>query len=83
MLVDKFAYHLPFYRQHQRLSAAGITNSHTTLTNLVKQAIGLLKPIVDSQRDSVLQSRVLAMDVTPCKVGKSKKKKGKMHQDYF
>ena len=83
LLVDKFAYHLPLYRQHQRLSAAGITLSRATLTNLVKQAIALLKPIVDAQRDSVLQSRVLAMDETPCKVGKSKKKKGKMHQGYF
>ena len=83
MMVDKFVYHLPLYRQHQRLTAAGITLSRTTLTNLVKQAVGLLKPIVDSQRDSVLQSRVLAMDETPCKVGKSKKKKGKMHQGYF
>ena len=83
MMVDKFSYQLPLYRQHQRLSAAGITLSRATLTNLVKQAIGLLKPIVDSQRDSVLQSRVLAMDETPCKVGKSKKKIGKMHQGYF
>ena len=83
MMVDKFSYHLPLYRQHQRLSAAGITLSRATLTNLVKQAIGLLKPIVDSQRDSVLQSRVLAMDETPCKVTKSKKKIGKMHQGYF
>ena len=83
MLVDKFAYHLPLYRQHQRLTAAGITLSRATLTNLVKQTIGLLKPIVDAQRDSVLKSRVLAMDETPCKVGKSKKKKGKMHQGYF
>lgn len=83
LLVDKFAYHLPLYRQHQRLSAAGITLSRATLTNLVKLAIALLKPIVDAQRDSVLQSRVLAMDETPCKVGKSKKKKGKMHQGYF
>ena len=40
MMVDKFSYHLPLYRQHQRLSAAGITLSRATLTNLVKQAIG-------------------------------------------
>jgi len=83
LLIDKFAYHLPLYRQHQRLTAAGITLSRATLTNLVKQAIMLLSPIVDAQRDSVLQSRVLAMDETPGKVGRSKKKKGKMHQGYF
>ena len=25
LLIDKFAYHLPFYRQHQRLGDGGIT----------------------------------------------------------
>jgi len=33
MLVDKFSYHLPLYRQHQRLLAAGIRLSRSTLTN--------------------------------------------------
>ena len=83
LMVDKFLYHLPLYRQHQRLSAAGITLSRTTLTNLVRRAIELLEPIVDAQRDSVLQSRVLAMDETPTKAGKSKTKRGRMHQGYF
>ena len=83
LMVDKFQYHLPLYRQHQRLSAAGITLSRTTLTNLVRRAIELLEPIVDAQRDSVLQSRVLAMDETPTKAGKSKKKAGRMNQGYF
>ena len=32
LLIDKFAYHLPFYRQHQRLSDAGITVSRPWLT---------------------------------------------------
>jgi len=83
LLVEKFLYHLPLYRQHQRLSAAGITLSRTTLTNLVRQAIELVIPIVDAQRESVLQSRVLAMDETPIKAGKSKTRKGRMHQGYF
>ena len=83
MLVDKFLYHLPLYRQHQRLSAAGITLSRATLTNLTRRSIELLVPIVDAQRDSVLRSRVLAMDETPTKAGKSKKRKGKMHQGYY
>ena len=83
MLVDKFQYHLPLYRQHQRLEAAGITLSRATLTNLVKRSIALLEPIVDAQMKNVLQSRVLAMDETPIKAGKSKKKKGRMHQGYY
>ena len=83
MLIDKYVYHLPLYRQHQRLSAAGITLSRATLTNLTRRAIELLEPIVDAQRISVLQSQVLAMDETPTKAGKSKKRKGKMHQGYY
>lgn len=83
LLIDKFLYHLPLYRQHQRLSAGGITLSRATLTNLTRRAIELLVPIVDAQRDSALQSRVLAMDETPTKAGKSKKRKGRMHQGYY
>jgi len=83
MLIEKFVYHMPLYRQHQKLSAAGVTLSRATLTNLTRRAIELLEPIVDAQKDSVLQSRVLAMDETPTKAGQSKKRKGKMHQGYY
>ena len=40
MLVDKFAYHLPLYRQHQRLAMNGITVSRASLTQWVKKASG-------------------------------------------
>ena len=49
ILIDKFLYHLPLYRQHQRLGDAGITLSRGTLTNYVQRAIGLLEPIYDAQ----------------------------------
>jgi transposase len=81
MLVDKFQYHLPLYRQHQRLGQAGITLSRATLTNLCKRAIELLRPIAAAQLLSILQSRVLVMDETPIKAGKSGN--GKMKQGYF
>jgi transposase len=32
LLIDKFTYHLPLYRQHQRLTQAGIRLSRATLT---------------------------------------------------
>lgn len=79
MLFDKFVYHLPLYRQHQRLAGGGVTLARSTLTNLVKRSIELLEPIADAQLENVLRSRVLAMDETPIKAGKSKAKKGKMH----
>ena len=83
MLVDKFTYHLPLYRQHQRLEGGGVTLSRATLTNLVRRCIELLTPIADAQLENVLMSRVLAMDETPIKAGKSKSKRGRMHQGYY
>jgi transposase len=48
MLVDKFLYHLPLYRQHQRLRQCGIDIARPTLTRLSSRAIDLLEPIVDA-----------------------------------
>ncbi len=81
MLVDKFVYHLPLYRQHQRLRQNGIDLSRATLTNLSSRAIELLTPIFHAQFGNILQSRVLAMDETPIKAGR--KRKGKLRQAYF
>ncbi|TYL49432.1 IS66 family transposase [Marinomonas sp. IMCC 4694] len=86
LLINKFLYHLPLYRQHQQLSAAGITLSRATLTNLTKRGIELLRPIVIEQLISVLDSNTLAMDETPIKVTRQPgvgNKPGKMKQAYF
>ncbi|HEU0198300.1 MAG TPA: IS66 family transposase [Nevskiaceae bacterium] len=81
MLVDKFAFHLPLYRQHQRLAQAGITLSRATLTGLVARSAALLAPIHQAQLEHVLTSRVLAMDETPIKAGH--RERGKLHAAYF
>lgn len=81
MLVDKFRYHLPLYRQHQRMQAAGITVSRASLTNWVHRTSELLEPIYQAQLASVLESRVLAMDETPIRAGR--KAKGQMRTAYF
>jgi transposase len=81
MLVDKFRYHLPLYRQHQRMQAAGLRVSRASLTSWVGQAAWLLEPIYDAQLASILASRVLAMDETPIRAGR--KAKGKMRTGYF
>jgi transposase len=88
MLVDKFAYHLPLYRQHQRIEAAGITVSRSSLTNWTHDALDLLEPIYKAQLKSILTSQVLAMDETPIRAGRkprsgSSGKKGKMKTGYF
>ena len=81
MLVDKFRYHLPLYRQHQRLQDSGIKVSRGSLTNWAGRAIDLLEPIVQAQAAHVLQSEVLAMDETSIKAGRTAP--GKMRQAYF
>jgi len=81
MLVDKFVYHLPLYRQHQRLQQAGVTLSRSSLTSWTQRALDLLKPISDAQLKQILLSQVLAMDETPIKAGK--KQKGKMQSTWF
>jgi len=81
MLIDKFSYHLPLYRQHQRLAQNGIQLSRSSLSTWAGRAIDLLRPIVDAQHQHLLQSRVLAMDETPIKAGRAHK--GKLRQGYL
>jgi transposase len=56
MLVDKLRYHLPLYRQHQRLLAAGITVSRAALTSWVHRTGELLGPIYEAQLASIPRS---------------------------
>jgi transposase len=79
--VDKFVYHLPLYRQHQRLADAGITVSRPWLTQIAQQAAQLVEPVYEAQFDSIRASRVKAMDETPIKAGRTGP--GKMKGGYF
>jgi transposase len=81
VLQDKFAWHLPLYRQHQRLLAAGFKLSRPWLTQVVQQAALLLQPIYEAQLASIRASRVKAMDETPIKAGRAGP--GKMKATYF
>ncbi len=81
LLIDKFAYHLPLYRQHQRLSDSGITVSRPWLTQLAQRTISLLSPIYDAQFASIRTSRVKTLDETPIKAGRAGR--GKMKTGYF
>jgi transposase len=80
--IDKIQYHIPLYRQHLRLSQAGVMIARTNLTSWLLRTANLLEPIYKAVLASVLKSAVLAMDESPMKAGLSKKKKGSMHQGY-
>ena len=58
MLMDKFMYHLPLYRQHQRLTQGGIQLSRSTLTHWANALGQLLAPIAEALRQSILSSVV-------------------------
>jgi len=86
ILTDKFLYHLPLYRQHQRMAACGVRLSRGTLTNWVHRCAELLVPIHEAQLASILSSDVLAMDETPLKAGRKKGKppdRGRMATGYL
>ncbi|NJL18353.1 MAG: IS66 family transposase [Nitrospira sp.] len=81
LLVDKFVYHMPLYRQHQKLGDGGIQISRPWLTQLAHKTIALLEPIHAAQLASIRRSRVISMDETGIKAGRDGP--GKMHQGYF
>jgi transposase len=87
ILIDKLRYHLPLYRQHQRLSAAGITVSRASLTSWVHRTAELLEPIYEAQLASILAGRIVAMDETPIRAGRQKGsgkgRPGRMRTGYF
>jgi transposase len=81
LLVDKFSYHMPLYRQHRRLGDQGITVSRPWLTQIAQRTISLLQPIYEAQFASIRLSRVKTMDETPIKAGRAGR--GKMKTGYF
>ena len=81
LILDKFLDHLPLYRQHQRLLAAGITVSRQWLTRQVLAVALLLAPIVAAQLAAIRRCRVKAMDETPIKAGRHGP--GKLKTGYF
>ena len=81
MLVDKYQYHQPLYRIHQRLTGNGFTLSRPWLTQLGQQSIALVEPIYQAQLASIKQSRIIAMDETPIKAGREVQ--GKMRTAWF
>lgn len=81
LVIDKLQYHLPLYRQHQRLAHSGIEVSRPWLTQLVHKTAALLEPVYEAQLASIQQSAVIAMDETPIKA--SRKSRGKMKTTYY
>ena len=64
------------------LAAAGIAADRGSLTLWANRAIGLLKPIRDALRDSVLASKAVLMDETPVRAGYNPET-GRLNTGYY
>lgn len=82
VIIDKYAGHLPLYRQEQRFSRVGITLAPSTLCNWKSGVCSLITPLHDAMVKEVLQSNYLHVDETTIKV-LDQDKKGTTHRGYF
>ena len=62
IIIGKFMYHLPFYRQIQRYKEAGITISDSTMGEWYEAAVERLKLLYDLLRKQILQSEYVQVD---------------------
>jgi len=79
IVVSKYAWHLPLYRQAQMMAAEGITIDRSTLAHWVGFAAFELMPVYDRLVASLKSSNKLFADETRCPVldpGRGKTKTG-------
>ena len=66
ILVDKYEYHLPLYRQEKIFAQQfGVELSRKTMGSWVEQAAELLKPVYRAIRQELLEGSYLQADETP------------------
>ena len=64
VLVEKYDFHNPLFRQETRLERAGLAITRATLMNWVRHGAEALAPIHQAIGDSIRQSPVIGMDDT-------------------
>jgi transposase len=64
VIVDKYADHLPLYRQEERFKRAGIELDRSTLAGWVGRAGALLSPLVEAIRHHVMSAQKIHADDT-------------------
>jgi transposase len=68
VLVGKYAWHLPLYRQAQMLASQGIEIDRSTLAGWVGTAAAELAPLAERLRQTLLASAKITVDETPAPV---------------
>lgn len=87
IVIDKYADHLPLYRQMERFKREGINIPYSTITDWVSGTVKLIDPLYEALKKKILQSDYLHADETPVKVLDKDKKgdasAGSAHRGYF
>ena len=68
VLVNKYADHLPLYRQSQIFGREGVDLDRSTLADWVGKSAALLEPLADAIQRHVLSGQVIFADDTPVKL---------------
>lgn len=77
IIIGKFMYHLPFYRQIQQYKESGITISDSTMGGWYEAAVEKLKLMYDILRQHILQSEYIQIDESVLPVIDSEKHKAR------
>ena len=64
IMVAKYAYHVPVYRQQDMFASCGWTPSRSTLLNVLEAAAGLIRPLVAHLREVVRAGPIIGTDDT-------------------
>ena len=82
LIVSKFVYHLPFYRQIQQFDQLyQVKLSKSTVNDWFAGVCALLEPLYNRLKQKVLDSDYLQADESPIQV-QDKNKSGKTHRGY-
>jgi len=79
LLVQKYVWHLPLYRQEEFFQQAGLFIPRSTLSDWVQKAAFALDPIARAIEASIRAGPVLQLDDTPvkCQIDKATSESGK------
>jgi transposase len=82
MVVDKYADHMPLYRQMEQLKREGVMLVASTVSEWISKTMGLLLPLYEHIETKILTSGYVQADETPIKV-LDKDKPGSTHRGYY
>lgn len=82
VFTDKFIFHLPLYRIHQRIVQMGVPLPTSTLESWVRLGAQLLQPLYAVHRLHVFREVYQMIDESPIKV-QDRDKPGACHQGYM